>query len=137
MMMKLEERNACRYLRPPKRFPIPEDMQGEETATWINWIHMETQAMLEDLNEEIKLQDTADDLFTQHIAYVPISLVQERIEHQDIQEPLGRDRINSEISPAEGEQQLEEKLASLLPTEVAGKPVTTACKQLTWRDPTR
>ena len=115
-------RKKCMHcLRPPKRFPIPEDMQGEETATWINWIHMETHAMLEDLNEEIKLQDAADDQFTQHIVYAPINLVQEPIEHQDIQEPLGRDRINSKISPAEGEQYLEEKLASLLLTEVAGK----------------
>ena len=39
------------YLKPPKRFPVLEDMESEETATWINWIHMETQAMLEDLNE--------------------------------------------------------------------------------------
>ena len=51
---------------PPKRFPIPEDMESEETATWINRIHMETQALLEDLNEEIKLQNTADDPFTKH-----------------------------------------------------------------------
>ena len=120
---EIRRKKCMHYLRPPKRFPIPEDMQGEETATWINWIHMETHAMLEDLNEEIKLQDAADDLFTQHIVYAPINSVQEPIEHQGIQEPLGRDRINSEISLAEGEQQLEEKLASPLPTEVAGKPL--------------
>ena len=120
---EIRRKKCMYYLRPPKRFPILEDMQGEETATWINWIHMETHAMLEDLNEEIKLQDTADDLFTQHIVYAPINSIQKPIECQDIQEPLRRDRINSEISPAEGEQQLEEKLASPLPTEVAGKPL--------------
>ena len=79
--------------------------------------------LLEDLYEEIKLQDAADDPFTQHIVYAPINSIQNPLEHQDIQEPLGRDKINSEISPTEGEQQLEEKLASLLPTEVAGKPL--------------
>ena len=120
---EIRRKKCMHYLRPPKRFPIPEDMQGEETATWINWIHMETHAMLEDLNEEIKLQDAADDPFTQHIVYAPINLVQDPIERSDIQEPLRRDRINSEISPAEGEQQLEEKLASPLLTEVAGKPL--------------
>ena len=120
---EIRRKKCMRYLRPPKRFPIPEDMQGEETAAWINWIHMETHAMLEDLNQEIKLQDTADDPFTQHIVYAPINSVQEPIECQDIQEPLGRDRTNSEISPTEGEQHLEEILASPLPTEVAGKPL--------------
>ena len=120
---KIRRKKCMHYLRLPKRFPIPEDMQGEETATWINWIHMETHAMLEDLNEEIKLQDAADDLFTQHIVYAPINPVQEPIKCQDIQEPLGRDRVNSEISPEEGEQHLEERLASPLLTEVAGKPL--------------
>ena len=121
---KIRRKKCMRYLRPPKRFPIPEDMQSEEIATWTNWIHMETHAMLEDLNEEIKLQYAADDPFTQHIVYAPINSIQKPIEHQDIHEPLGRDRINSEISPTEGEQQLEEKLASLLPIEVAGKPLS-------------
>ena len=77
--------------------------------------------MLEDLNEEIMLQDAVDDPFTQHIVYAPINSIQKPMECQDIQEPLGRDRINSKISPAEGEQQLEEKLASLLLTDVTGK----------------
>ena len=45
--------------------------------------------MLEDLNEEIKLQDAADDPFTQHIVYVPINSIQKLMERQDIQEPLG------------------------------------------------
>ena len=61
---EIRRRKCMRYLKPPKRFPIREDMESEETATWINWIHMETQALLEDLNEEIKLQNTADDPFT-------------------------------------------------------------------------
>ena len=120
---EIRRKKCMHYLRRPKRFPIPEDMQGEETATWINWIHMETHTMLEDLNEEIKLQDTADDPFTQHIVYAPINSVEETIEPQDIQEPLGRDRINSEISLKEGEQHWEEILASPLPTEVADKPL--------------
>ena len=120
---KIRRKKCMRYLRPPKRFPIPEDMQNEEIATWTNWIHMETHAMLEDLNEEMTLQDAVDDPFTQHIVYAPTNSIQNTIEHQDIWEPLGRDRIGSEISPTEGEQQIEEKLASPLPTEVTGKPL--------------
>ena len=92
-------------------------------ATWINWIHMETHAMLEDLNEEIRLQDTANDPFTQHIVYAPIKSVQKPMECQSNQEPLKRDRTNSEIPPAGSEQQLEEKLASPLQTEITGKPL--------------
>ena len=51
---EIRRKKCMHYLRSPKRFPIPEDMESEETATWINWIHMETHAMLEDLNEEIR-----------------------------------------------------------------------------------
>ena len=120
---EIRRKKCMRYLRPPKRFPIAENMQGEETATWINWIHMETHAMLEDLNEEIRLQDTADDPFTQHIVYAPINQVQELMEHQDIEEPPGRARVNSEILPDEGEEHLQERLASPLLIEVADKPL--------------
>ena len=120
---EIRRKKCMRYLRPPKRFPVPEDMESEEIATWINWIHMETHAMLEDLNEEIRLQDAADDPFTQHIVYAPIKSVQKPMEHQSNQEPLKRDRINSKISLAGSEQQLEEKLASPLPTEITGKPL--------------
>ena len=60
---KIRRKKCICYLKPPKRFSIPEDMESEETATWINWIHMEIQAMLEDLNEEIRLQNEADDPF--------------------------------------------------------------------------
>ena len=59
-MMKLEERSALGYLKPPQRFLISKDRESEEMATWINWIHLETQALLEDLNEEIRLQNKAD-----------------------------------------------------------------------------
>ena len=120
---EIRRKKCMRYLRPPKRFPIPEDMESEETATWINWIHMETHTMLEDLNEEIRLQDTADDPFTQHIVYAPIKSVQKPMEHQSNQEPPKRDRTNREIPPAGSEQQLEEKLASPLQTEITGKPL--------------
>ena len=120
---EIRRKKCMHYLRPVKRFPIPEDMEGEETATRINWIHMEAHAVLEDLNEEIRLQDAADDPFTQHIVYTPIKSVQKPMEHQSNQEPLKRDRINSEILPAGSEQQLEERLASPLPTEITGKPL--------------
>ena len=39
-------------------------MKNEETATWINWIYQETQALLDNLNEELRLQNEADDPFT-------------------------------------------------------------------------
>ena len=44
-------KKCMHYLKPPKRFPVPEDMGNEETAAWINWIPLETQALLNDLNE--------------------------------------------------------------------------------------
>ena len=39
-------------------------MDNEETATWIGWIHQETHALLEDLNEGVRLQNDMDDPFT-------------------------------------------------------------------------
>ena len=112
-----------RYLKPPKRFPRLEDMESEETATWINWIHMETQALLEDLNEEIKLQNTADDPFTNHKVYAPTQLTQNTIEFQDSQQPVRKQVVNSEIPPSRQERQIEEKLASPLPMENTSKPL--------------
>ena len=51
-------RTKCmRYLKPPKRFPMPEELDRDYTAAWINWIHQETRALLEDLNEEMRLQN--------------------------------------------------------------------------------
>ena len=37
---EIRRKKCMCYLKPPKRFPAPEDMEREETATWINWIHM-------------------------------------------------------------------------------------------------
>ena len=51
---EIRRKKCMRYLKPPKRFPTPEDMEKEETATWISWVHLETQALIEDLNEEIR-----------------------------------------------------------------------------------
>ena len=94
---EIRRKKCMRYLKPPKRFPVPEDMESEETATWINWIHMETQALLEDLNEEIKLQNTADDPFTKHIVYAPTQSTQKPMEFHDNQEPVRKQKANSEI----------------------------------------
>ena len=85
---EIRRKKCMRYLKPPKRFPIPEDMESKETATWINWIHMETQALLEDLNKEIKLQNTADDPFTKHIIYAPTQSTQKPMEFHDSQQPV-------------------------------------------------
>ena len=79
--------------------------------------------MLEDLNEEITLQEEADDPFTQHIVYAPTKSVQKPMKYQSNQEPVRKHRTNSEISPARNEQQLEEKLASPLLIENASKPL--------------
>ena len=38
---KLRRKKCMHYLRPPKRFPAPENMDNEVTATWIGWIHQE------------------------------------------------------------------------------------------------
>ena len=64
-------------LEAPKRFPTPDEMENEERATLINWIHLETQALIDDLNEEIRLQNETDDPFTQNIVYAPINPIQE------------------------------------------------------------
>ena len=98
-------------------------MESKETATWINWIHMETQAMLEDLNEEIKLQNEADDPFTQHIVYAPTKPILRPMECQINQEIVRKHKPNSKIPPDRHKQQPEEKLASPLPIENMSKPL--------------
>ena len=96
-------RNKCmRYLRPCKRFPSPEEMDSEETATWIGWIHQETQALLEDLNEEMRMQEDKDDPFTRGIVYATDN-------HR-----------TSEISP---KNRFEEKLASPLSNKKTNQPL--------------
>ena len=75
---------------------MPEEMDNEETAAWISWIHQETHSLLEDLNEEIRLQNDEDDPFTKNVVYATDAC------------------HTSEISPKEYRQQLEDKLASPL-----------------------
>ena len=98
-------------------------MESEETPTWINWIHIETQVLLEDLNKEIKLQNTADDPFTKHIVYAPTQSTQKPIEFHDNQEAVRKRKKNNKIPSNGHEQQLKEKLASPLPTENTSKPL--------------
>ena len=92
-------------------------------ATWINWVHLETQALLEDLNEEIRLQNKADDPFTNHIVYAPTNLIHEATEIHGSQEPIRKQKATGEIPPGRHEQQPEEKLASPLPMENTSKPL--------------
>ena len=120
---EIRRKKCMHYLKPHKRFPRPEDMESEETATWIKWIHMETQALLEDLNEEIKLQNTAGDPFTKHIIYAPTQSTQKPIEFQDSLQPVRKQKANSKIPPSRQERQIEEKLESPLPTENTSKPL--------------
>ena len=98
-------------------------MESEETATWINWIHVETQALLEDLNEEIRLQNEADDPLRKHIIYAPTQSTQKQKEFHNNQEPIRKRKANSEIPPNGHKRQLEEKLASPLLTENMSKPL--------------
>ena len=79
--------------------------------------------MLEDLNEEIRLQNEADDPFSQHVVYAPTQSVQRPREYQNSRELAGKHKANSEISPDGHEQQLEEKLASPLLIEYTSKPL--------------
>ena len=102
-------------MKPPRRFPAPDDMENEETATWINWIHLETQALIEDLNEEIRLQNEADNPFTQNIVYALINPTQEARETFNNQELNETKQPIGEILPHE--QHKEDKLASPLPEE--------------------
>ena len=112
-----------RYLKPPKRFPMPEDMGGEETATWISWIHLETQALLEDLNEEIRLQNEADEPFTRNIVYAPTNSVLKKAEFPINYESRNKMKITGKIPPHRPEQPLEEKFASPLPVENLSNPL--------------
>ena len=93
---EIRRKKCMRYLKPPKRFPAPEEMDREETAGWISWIHQETRTLLEDLNEEIRLQNERDDPFTKNVVYATDT------------------RYTNEISPEEYPQQTEDKLASPL-----------------------
>ena len=56
-----------------------------------------TQALLADLNEEIKLQNEADDPFTQHIVYAPTKSIQRPTEFKNNQEPIRKHKANSQI----------------------------------------
>ena len=114
---EIRRKNCMHYLKPKKKFPVPENMENKETATWINWIHLETQALIEDLNEEIRLQNEADDPFTQNIVYAPINPMQEAREVPSSQELVKRKKSCSKIPPHRHEQHIEEKLASPLPIE--------------------
>ena len=117
---EIRRKKCMRYLKPPKRFPTPEDMGKEETSTWIGWIHAETQVLIEDLNEEIKLQNEEDDPFTKNIVYAPLNSIQEREEAPSSREKVSRNNFSSEILP---KVQQEEKFASPLPVERTNNPL--------------
>ena len=112
---EIRRRECMHYLKPPKRFPVPEDMENEEISTWIHWIHLEMQALIDDLNEEIRLRNKVDDPFMQNIVYAPINPVQETREVFSGQEATEIKQLDSEILPHE--PHMEDKLASPLPIE--------------------
>ena len=72
---------------------------------WIGWIHQETHALLEDLNEEVRLQNDIDDPFTKNIVYATDN------------------HHNNNISPDKHTQQLEDKLTSPLSSGKANIPL--------------
>ena len=110
------------YLKLPKRFPVPEDMCNEETATWINWIHLEMQALLKDLNEEIRLQNEEDDPFMKGIVYAPTGAIEEPKNITISQESSIKNRFGGKISPQTQEQH-EDKLAFPLPVDKTSNPL--------------
>ena len=57
-------RTNMRYLEAPNRFPTPDTMHNYEPVDWIAWIQQETQSLIEGINEEIKLLNEEDDLFS-------------------------------------------------------------------------
>ena len=95
---EIRRKKCMQYLKPPKRFPTPEDMEKEETATWISWVHLETQALIEDLNEEIRWQNEEEDPFTKNIVYAPLNSIQEREEASSRKENASKSNLSSEIS---------------------------------------
>ena len=120
---EIRRKKCMHYLKPPKRCPVPEEMGNEETTTWINWIHLETQALLDYLNEEIRLHNQADDPFTRDIVYAPTNSIQEAREVSTDQELIKRKKLSSKIPPHRHEQHSEEKLASPLPVERTSNPL--------------
>ena len=107
---EIRRKKCMRYLKPPKRFPVPEEMDRDEMAAWTSWIHQETRALLEDLNEEMKLQNDGDDPFTRNIVYAI------------------DDHVTSKISPEEYQQQRKDKLASPLSSTKATGPLQKRVK---------
>ena len=120
---EIRRKKCMCYLKPPKRFAVPEDMGKEETAMWISWIHLETQALIEDLNKEIRLQNDKDDPFTRNIVYAPLNPIQGMGEAANRGETIAKSNFTGEISPDRHTQQHEEKLASPLPVETASNPL--------------
>ena len=114
---EIRRKKCMCYLKPPKRFPVLENMQNEETATLINWIHLQTQTLIDDLNEELRLQNDEDDPFTQNIVYAPTNPVQETREVPNGQESVERKKFCGEIPPQSHKEHMAEKLASPLPLE--------------------
>ena len=53
-----------RYLETPNRFPTPDTMHNHEPVDWIAWMQQETQHLIEGINEEIKLLNEEDYLFS-------------------------------------------------------------------------
>ena len=92
---KIRRKKCMCCLKPPKRFPVPEDMGDKETATWT----------------------------TKDIVYAPLNSIQEMGEVLNRGETTGNSNFISEISPDRHMQQHEEKLASPLPVERASNPL--------------
>ena len=52
-----------RFLLLPARFPSPESMGQGDITVWTNWIHEETEAVMNQLEEELEAQGDPEDPF--------------------------------------------------------------------------
>ena len=52
-----------RFLLLPTRFPRPESMEQGDITVWINWIHEETETIMNQLEDERNARSDPDDPF--------------------------------------------------------------------------
>ena len=112
----IRRKNNMRYLEAPRRFPTPDTMHRWEPVVWVDWIQEETQALIRDINEEIKLLEEEDDPFTSS----------ENIGQQEVRNTKG----TGEIPPLlqDNHPPLLEKLAMPLVPEKVNNPLPQRIK---------
>ena len=56
-------RREMQFLLLPTRFPSPESMGQDDITVWTNWIHEETEVVMNQLEEELEARNDPDDPF--------------------------------------------------------------------------